>query len=255
MNGRLQNKNAIVTGAGTGLGRSIAETFAREGAFVVLIGRRRNKLEQTLQSIENNGGSAEVASLDVAEIGAMDEVADRLAAEHGKVDLLVANAGIVIAREAVLETTEEDWQETLRVNLTGVHRSCKAVLRHMVPQRSGNLVTIASICGQTGMAKRTSYGASKFGVVGYTRNIAVDYARFGIRANSVCPGFVETDINREALHNMRSDPERWSQFMAHNPLGFGQPEDVANACLFLCSDEARWITGIDLSVDGGYTAA
>lgn len=251
---RLPGRVAIVTGAGTGLGRATALRFAREGAHVALVGRRPGPLHEVAAAIAAEGGSAEVAPLDVAEPGAMDALADRLAAARGRVDCLVAAAGIAVAREAVLETTEEDWQETLRVNLTGVHRSCAAVLRHMVRQRGGAVVTISSISGQVAVPKRASYAASKAGVIGYTRNIAVDYAPWGIRANCICPGFVETDINRAFLDTIRRDPEAWKAFVATHPLGLGRPEDVADAALFLCSDEARWITGVDLSVDGGYTA-
>ncbi len=251
---RLAHKVSVVTGAGTGLGRATALAFAREGSHVVLVGRRPEPLAAVAQAIRQAGGSAETAPLDVAEPGAMDTLADRVAAERGHLDCLVASAGVVVAREAVLETREEDWQETLRVNLTGVHRSCAAVLRHMVRQHSGAIVTISSISGQVAVPKRASYAASKAGVIGYTRNIAVDYAPWNIRANCICPGFVETDINRAFLDDIHRDPAAWEAFVATHPLGLGRPEDVAAAALFLCSDEARWITGVDLSVDGGYTA-
>lgn len=165
---------------------------------------------------------------------------------------MVANAGIAFAREAALETTAEDWSETLRVNLTGVHLSCTAVLPHMIAGGGGAIVTVASIAGQVGMARRGSYGPSKAGVIGYTRNLAIDYARHRIRANAVCPGFIETEINRASLAALPR--AEFEALVAKHPLGLGRPEDAAAAIWFLCSADARWITGVDLSVDGGFTA-
>lgn len=249
---RLRDRVLVVTGAGTGLGRATAVLGAAEGAHLLLVGRRAEKLAETAAAIRAAGGTCDTAALDVAEPGALAGAVDDLA--RGRVDALVANAGVVIGREAALETGIEDWHETLRVNLTGVHYSAQAVLPYMVRARRGAIVTIASISGQIAVPKRASYAASKAGVIGYTRNLAVDYARHGIRANCVCPGFVETDINRASLAKIKADPVRWEAFLRTHPLGLGTPEDVAHAALFLCSDEARWITGVDLSVDGGYTA-
>ena len=251
---RLQDRIAVVTGAGTGLGRATAELFAREGALVALVGRRAEKLEETAAAIGAAGGRFRVLPADVAAPGAMDDVAQALLAEHGRIDALVANAGVVFAREAALETDDEDWETTLDVNLTGVHRSCKAVLPAMVKQGAGAIVTVSSISGQIAVPKRASYAASKAGVIGYTRNLAVDYGPQGVRANCVCPASVETDINRASLDALKADPAAWQGMLDKHPLGLGTPDDVAHACLFLCSDEARWITGVDLSVDGGYTA-
>lgn len=251
---RLENKITVVTGAGSGLGRAVAELFAREGATVLLIGRRREKLEETQTAIRNQGGRTEIAALDVSEPGAMQGAITQLVNKHGRVDVLVANAGIVVARVAALQTTEEDWEQTLKVNLTGVHRSCTAVLPHMVQQEGGAVVAVSSISGQIAVPMRASYSASKAGVIGYMRNIAVDYAHAGVRANCVCPAFVETDLTRTSLQQIQKDPQQWSALLAKHPLGLGTPEDVAHACLFLSCAESRWITGVDLSVDGGYTA-
>ncbi len=248
----------LVTGAGSGIGRATAERFAREGWWVVAIGRRAEKLAETAAAVGADpavgaaGGGIETAALDVAEAGAMAALADRVAAARGRIDALVANAGIAYAREAALETTDEDWAETMRINLTGVHRSCSAVLPHLVARGAGAIVTIASIAGQVGMARRGSYGPSKAGVIGYTRNLAVDYAPHGIRANAVCPGFIVTDINRHSLAALGE--EGLAALVAKHPLGLGRPEDAAAAIHFLCSEDSRWITGVDLSVDGGYTA-
>ncbi|HEX9792381.1 MAG TPA: SDR family oxidoreductase [Planctomycetota bacterium] len=250
---RLKERIAIVTGAGSGLGRATAVLFAAEGAHVVLVGRREAKLRETAALA---GAGTTCAALDVAAPRAMHELAQRTAAAHGRIDALVTCAGIVHGRNAALETTDEDWDETLRVNLTGTHRSCTAVLEVMTDQQpaGGAIVTLSSICGQIAVPARASYAASKAGVVGYTRNLAIDYARFGVRANALSPAFVETDINRASLHAVKADPERWQALLDLHPLGLGRPQDVAHAALFLCSDEARWITGVDLPVDGGYLA-
>ncbi len=253
-----EQKVVLITGAGSGIGRAAAERFAREGWWVVAIGRRAERLEETAAAIAADaetsaaGGGCEAAALDVAESGAMAALADRVIAERGRIDALVANAGIAYAREAALETSDDDWAETMRINLTGVHLSCTAALPHMVARGAGAIVTIASIAGQVGMAKRGSYGPSKAGVIGYTRNLAVDYAKDGIRANAVCPGFIVTDINRHSLAALGEDG--LAALVAKHPLGLGEPEDAAAAIWFLCSDDSRWITGVDLSVDGGYTA-
>ncbi|MBL7007683.1 MAG: SDR family oxidoreductase [Planctomycetes bacterium] len=253
-----EQRVVLITGAGSGIGRASALRFAREGWRVVAIGRRREKVEETAAAIAADaqaraaGGGCQTAALDVAEAGAMAALADSVVEARGRLDALVANAGIAYARHAALETSDEDWDETLRINLTGVHRSCTAVLPHMVAAGAGAIVTIASIAGQVGMAQRGSYGTSKAGVIGYTRNLAVDYAPHGVRANAVCPGFIVTDINR---HSLTALGERGlAELVAKHPLGLGEPEDAAAAIWFLCSDDSRWITGVDLSVDGGYTA-
>ena len=191
-------------------------------------------------------------ALDVAAEGAMDAAVRELVAREGRVDVLVANAGINPQRADALATTDENWDETLRVNLTGLHRSARAVLPSMIDAGRGAIVTVGSIAGQVGMAERAAYGPSKAAVIEYTRNLAIDYAPHGIRACSVCPGFVLTDLVRPWLESI--EPERRAAIEGSHPLGIGRPEDVAEAIRFLASDGARWITGVDLSVDGGYTA-
>ena len=241
----------VVTGAGSGLGRATAERFARGGWYCLLVGRTPSKLEATAALLEDGPGCA-VAALDVAEPGAMDEAVRRLVCDRGRVDALVANAGINPVRASALDTPDEAWHETMRVNLDGVHRSCKAVLPHMIERRHGAIVAVASIAGRTGMAARGAYGPSKAAVVQYVRNLAVDHGRQGIRANSVSPGFVVTDLNRAWLESLPKDA--LERLVGRHLLGLGAPENVADAIHFLCSDESSWITGVDLPVDGGYLA-
>lgn len=247
-----EQRVSIVTGAGSGIGRATALRLARDGEHVLLVGRTEERLLETAQLVAEEGcGHSSVAALDVAAEGAMDAAVRELVAREGRVDVLVANAGINPQRADALATTDENWDETLRVNLTGLHRSARAVLPSMIDAGRGAIVTVGSIAGQVGMAERAAYGPSKAAVIEYTRNLAIDYAPHGIRACSVCPGFVLTDLVRPWLESI--EPERRAAIEGSHPLGIGRPEDVAEAIRFLASDGARWITGVDLSVDGGYT--
>jgi len=241
----------VITGAGSGIGRATAEAFAADGWTLLLVGRRVDKLAET-RALLTDPARASIAALDVATPGAMAAAVDSFAAAEGGIAALVANAGINPQRTAAADTDDEHWEETLRVNLGGTHRSCQAVLPHMRRQGAGSIVTLGSIAGQVGMALRAAYGPSKAGVIEYTRNLAIDYGKEGIRANCVCPGFVVTDINRAWLEAL--PPEQHARLVGEHPLGIGTPPDVAAAILFLCQPGARWITGVDLSVDGGYTA-
>jgi NAD(P)-dependent dehydrogenase (short-subunit alcohol dehydrogenase family) len=242
--------SVVITGAGSGIGRACAQAFAADGWRLLLVGRREAKLAETRATLADPN-AAEIAALDVATPTAMAAAVDAFAPATG-LDALVANAGINPQRAAAADTDDKHWDETLRVNLTGVHRSCKAALPHLRRHGSGAVVTLGSIAGMVGMAERAAYGPSKAGVIEYTRNLAVDYAADGLRANCVCPGFVVTDINRDWLASLPE--ERHARLVSEHPLGLGRPEDVAAAVLFLCRPESRWITGVDLAVDGGYVA-
>ncbi len=240
---------AVITGAGSGIGRAIAQRFHREGSHLLLVGRRRDKLEETRALLDTE--RIHLADLDVAEAGAMDDAVTAFVEAVGRVDALIANAGINPLRADTLHTDDANWDETIRVNLTGAHRSCKAVLPHMIEQHSGAIVTLGSISGQVGMAERAAYGPTKAGVIQYTRNLAVDYASHGIRANCICPGFVVTDLVRPWLDSRPAEVR--AQIERAHPLGIGAPDDIAGVAWFLCSTDSRWITGTDLSVDGGFT--
>lgn len=248
-------RTAIITGAGSGLGRATALRFAAEGCRLLLIGRREQPLLETVALIERetlNGQRCSIAALDVADAGAMEGAVDSFAATYEHIDALVANAGINPQRTPAHETDDEHWDETIRVNLTGMHRSVTAVLPYMMEQKSGTIVTLGSIAGQAAMKARAAYGPTKAAVILYTKNLAVDYAKYNVRANCVCPGFVITDICREWVEGLNKDQRK--ELDASHPLGLGKPEDIANAAWFLCGPDSRWITGVDLSVDGGYRA-
>ena len=246
-----ERRTVVITGAGSGIGRATAEAFAVDGWDMLLIGRRVEKLQETIAGLSDSS-CASTAALDVSEPGAMEKAVQDFADRKGGIDALVANAGINPQRANAINTTDEFWDETLRVNLTGTHRSCQAVLPFMKEAQSGAIVTLGSIAGQVGMVDRAAYGPSKAAVIEYTRNLALDFGADHIRANCVCPGFVITDINREWLDNLPKNTH--SQLVGKHPLGLGTPQDVAGAILFLCQPASRWISGVDLSVDGGYTA-
>jgi len=252
---RLHDKTCLVTGGGSGLGRAIAERFAGEGARVAVIGRHPESLQSTVAAITEAGGEAAAV---VGDISVPEEAVGTVAeamAQWGQIDIFVNNAGVV-DRQTCTEASVDDWDRVMNINLRAVFVMCKAVIPHMIENGGGAIVNIASISAVRGQSNACSYSASKAGMINFARTIANDYGRFGVRANNILPGLVETELSRSRLQ----PGETWDEVMAENfiphyPLGrVGQPIDIANAALFLASDEAAWITGVDLVVDGGYLA-
>ncbi len=250
---RLKGKIAIVTGGGTGLGRAIALRFATEGAAVVVSGRREAPLQEVAQKVRAGGGRALAVPADVTKTADITRLLKTTVDAYGQLDVLVNNAGTVTSRTNALDCTDADWERMLEVNLTAVFRVCKHALPELIRSR-GNIVNIASVNGLNGSPARVAYGASKGGVVILTKSIALDHAAEGVRVNAICPGFVETDLNRNFVAEL-TRTGRFEALVAKHPLGLGQAEDVAAAAVFLASDDARWITGVALPVDGGMTAA
>jgi NAD(P)-dependent dehydrogenase (short-subunit alcohol dehydrogenase family) len=249
---RLKDKVVIVTGAGTGIGRAIALRFGLEGATVLVNGRRAAPLHAVADVIKAAGGRAEAVTADVTSVADVDRLVAAATGSHGRLDVLVNNAGIMVSRTTAGDCSDEDWQQTLDADLTSVFRCSKAALPALSASR-GNIVNIASTAGMKGSPSLTAYGVAKAGVVSLTKTMALDYAARGVRVNAVCPAYVETDINRDYLAAMRADG-RIAALLAKHPLGLGRPEDVAWAALYLASDEARWVTGVALPVDGGMLA-
>ncbi len=251
---RLDGKVALITGAGSGIGQVTAALFAGEGAKVVAADVAGDRAAATAADIEAAGGSALSVTADVSD---QDQVTDMVAAAvrtFGGLHVLFNNAGIFPDDDGgLLETPPETWAKVMEINLKGVWLGCRAAVPAMLDSGGGSIVNVASFVALMGAATaQIAYTASKGGVLAMTRELAVEYARRGIRANSICPGPIETPLLTELL----ADPARRERRLVHIPIGrFGRPEEIAMAALFLASDEASFVTGSALVVDGGITAA
>jgi NAD(P)-dependent dehydrogenase (short-subunit alcohol dehydrogenase family) len=253
--GRLQGKVAIVTGAAMGLGEAIARRFAQEGARVAGVDVKREPLEALAKELQDAGAEVIALTGDVAKAEDGLRVAQEVERRWGGIDILVNNAGVLPSRETILATSEADWDETMRVNVKGVFLTSKAVIPVMLKKGAGSVINMSSITGLVGLPVRPAYSASKGAVAILTKQMAEDFGPKGIRVNAICPSFVITNINRAMFDKMQAEGAPWQRLLDMHPLRhLGEPIDVANAALFLASDEACWITGITLPVDGGYTA-
>jgi 3-oxoacyl-[acyl-carrier protein] reductase len=254
----LSGKVALVTGAGSGIGRAIALRFAQEAASVVAIGQRGERLDETVRQIESWGGHAFAVVCNVAERLQVEAAVRRGVERFGRLDILVNNAAKnrpdQPVSERVADLSEDWWSATLAVNLTGYFLCCQAAVRAMLAGGGGCIINIASTSGLAGNTNQSAYSAAKHGVVGLTKSIALDYGRHNIRANAICPGFIETErsVKFSTLHRGAD----WrAQKLADIPLHrFGRPEDVASLAVFLASDEAAFITGAAIPIDGGTAA-
>jgi NAD(P)-dependent dehydrogenase (short-subunit alcohol dehydrogenase family) len=252
--GRLDGKVAVITGAGSGIGRVSAELFAAEGAKVVVADVVATNAAEVAAGIVGTGGEAVAVSVDVSDEAQVATMVHAAVENYGGLHVLFNNAGIFPDDDGgVLDTPPETWQKVMEVNLKGVWLGCRAAVPAMLASGGGSIVNVASFVALVGAATaQIAYTASKGGVLAMTREIAVEYARQGIRANSLCPGPIETPLLAELL----SDPARRQRRLVHIPVGrFGRPEEIARAALFLASDDASFVTGSALVVDGGITAA
>ena len=240
----LTNRIALVTGASRGIGRAIAETLARQGAVVIAASRGENAKE-TVDAIVAAGGRAELLPLDVTDAAAVEAAVAGIVARHGRIDIVVSNAGIT-RDTLLLRMKREDWDAVLATNLTATFTLCQASLKPMLKQRGGRIVAISSVVGQMGNAGQANYAASKAGLIGFCKSMAREVASRGITVNVVAPGLIETDMTKVITEDSRGN---WA---AKIPLGrLGSPADVAHAVCFLASDEAAYITGHVLAVNGG----
>ena len=247
---RLPDTVALVTGGGSGIGRAICERFAREGAKVVAADRYPERAEETAERIKAAGGDAIGVRVDVADAAAVAAMAEQAVAAYGRVDVLVNNAGLSVGDD-ILTFDEATWDLNLNVVLKGVFLCSKAILPGMLERRRGVILNIASVNGLWAVGEE-AYSAAKAGMINLTQNMAVKYGDRGVRVNCIAPGSIRTPIWGARV---AQDPRVFDKLAAWYPLGrVGEPDDVANAALCLVSDEASWITGVTLPVDGGLLA-
>jgi NAD(P)-dependent dehydrogenase (short-subunit alcohol dehydrogenase family) len=249
--GRAENKVVLITGGGTGIGRATALRFSKEGASVVLMGRRKAPLVRVSKEITENGGRALPIQGDVTDEKSVHQVVLEALERYRKIDVLINNAGI--AGDAVLihKTTDQMWRELIEVNLTGSFRMVRAVLPHFLERKAGIIVNVSSMAALVGMPNMAAYSISKSGMIALTKCIAVEYGYLGIRCNCVCPGMVLTPMTEDYL----KAPQRYPGASSSNLLmRVGKPYEIAESILFLGLDESSFVTGAVLNIDGGYTA-
>jgi NAD(P)-dependent dehydrogenase (short-subunit alcohol dehydrogenase family) len=241
----MNQKVAIVTGGGSGLGLAIAKKFTQHGIFTIIVGRNEDRLSDISRTLGENC-AYEVCDLsDLKEIPALIK---NIESKYKRIDILVNNAGINL-KKPLIEVTDEDYQNVILTNQNSVFSITREVAKTMIPNKSGAILNISSMSSQYGIPLVIAYTASKSAIEGMTRAKAVELSPLGIRVNCIAPGFIYTEMSAKALEN---DPGRKTKVIGRTPMGkMGKPEDIANAAYFLCSDEACFITGVVLPVDGG----
>ncbi|MFA6358112.1 MAG: 3-oxoacyl-[acyl-carrier-protein] reductase [Candidatus Omnitrophota bacterium] len=246
---RLKDKVALITGGARGIGQAIAMTFAREGADIVVADVNLEIAQKTASEIESLGRKALALEMDVTNYEKVEEGLNKILDKMGKVDILVNNAGIT-KDNLLLRMSQSDWDAVINVNLKGTFNCIKAVTRPMIKQRSGRIISIASIIGLMGNPGQANYAASKAGIIALTKTIAKELASRNINANAVAPGFIQTEMTAKLPEDIKK------KMLEAIPLGkLGTPDDVANICLFLASEESSYVTGQVITVDGGMVMA
>ncbi len=248
---RLEGKVALITGGNAGIGEAVARLFAQEGAAVVITGRRKEVLEKVAGDITSGKGRAIAVAGSVTDDAHVRSAVDQAVRTFGTLNILVNNAGVGAFGKPLHETDDATWDEVLAVNLTGAFRMTRAAIPAMLKAGGGSIVNISSIASLVGIPLLPAYAATKGGLDSLTRCLAIDYAKQGIRCNSVCPGLVDTPMAAGLMNN----PVQLAQVLAAYPMGrAGMPEEVAKLVLYLASDESAWVTGSIFPIDGGMTA-
>lgn len=253
----LENKIAVITGGGRGIGRAIALAYAKEGANLVLASRSQEALEETRAMVEDLGRKALVVSTDIRREDSVRNLAEQALQYFGRVDILVNNSGIAGPTTPLWNINLEDWEDTFAVNVTGAYLCCRAFLPGMIEQRSGSIIIISSMTGKRPLYGRTPYAASKMALVGIARTLAWEVGEYGIRVNAISPGAVEGERIKQVVRNQAavlgiSEEEALRQFTSNSPLGrLVPPGDIAASAVFLASDKAASITGEDMNVSAG----
>jgi NAD(P)-dependent dehydrogenase (short-subunit alcohol dehydrogenase family) len=253
MAGRVSGKVALITGGGSGIGRATAIVFAREGAKVAIADYNRNGGEETVRMIKGAGGEAFFMEANVAIAKQVEAMVAKTIETYGRLDCAFNNAGIEGEMGGnIAECSEENWGRLIAINLTGVFLCMKYEIPQMLKFGGGSIVNTASAAGLIGLPGGTAYVATKHGVAGLTKSAALEYAKSGIRINAVCPGFIRTAMTERVMDRGSISEDA---MIAAEPIGrIGKPEEIANVVLFLCSDDASFVTGLPLPVDGGYVA-
>lgn len=247
----LANRTAVVIGATSGIGRAIALGLADAGADVVPTGRRQQLAGEVAAEIQKRGRRSLALASDVSDSDSLQRLADATIAKLGKVDILVNAAGRTV-RRPTLEVPDEEWNEIMDTNLTGMLRACRVFGRHMVERRYGRIINIGSLTSVVALTEVAAYGASKAGVAALTKSLAVEWAPFGVCVNAILPGVFRTALNEGLLDGT----DRGRELLMRTPMRrFGQPEEVAGAAVFLASEAAGFVTGTLLAVDGGFLAS
>lgn len=246
----IKNKVCIITGAGKGIGRETARLFYGEETLLALITRNKSDLNSLKKETGFDDNKVLLYEGDVSDEETVKRFVEETINKFGKIDVLINNAGMRF-RKIFLDITTEEWNRVINTNLNSIYFFCREAGRHMVEQRSGRIINIASIVGTLGLPELAAYGASKGGVITLTKCLALEWAKHNINVNAIAPGFCETSYTE----NFKKKSELYKFTLERTPQKkWGTPQDVANACLFLVSDAARYITGEVLSVDGGWSA-